>query len=180
MYQTNPNMEGSTQKEFESLIDMFNQHITDSSKGAVDDTIWDLSKVYTPNHACIWNKVYGIGIECRIVEKNNQVALVQFREPAKEEHTFEIVNCIYRLEDLTPKPEEVEEVDEFGLTVLQNNIHDLVHENMKDIDGYNGVVIMDFPTDDEINKMGPDEAVQMVQSNTLTWLEVCNNAKKEN
>ncbi len=93
MYQTNTT---NTEIDFNSLIKVFKSTISALPVEA-DDSEWNMKAVYTPNHACIWNKIPNIGRECGILEKNSEFAVVSF---LNVKHTDLPAN-IYRLEDLT-------------------------------------------------------------------------------
>lgn len=88
-----------TETDFNELLAAFDKTIAkiDTVIETEDDITWDLTKEYTPNYACIWNKIELIGTPCGILQKNHQFALVAFIEPKNE---IELLQSLYRLEDL--------------------------------------------------------------------------------
>ena len=63
-----------------------------------NDKEFDMSATYVVNHACIHNKPSNIGRECKILVKNDKLALIAFPETREMSH-----DMFYRLEDLTLK-----------------------------------------------------------------------------
>ena len=58
----------------------------------------DLSKEYVINHVCIWNSPESIGYKCKIIQKNDKIALVMFKHvPLSIDN---MLNSIFRIEDL--------------------------------------------------------------------------------
>lgn len=87
--------------EFNILEVAFEAQMSMTTKDMVtedDDSEWDLAASYTPNHAGIWNKITNINEKCRVVQKNNRIALVQFDN---DELNGNLLSRIYRLEDLS-------------------------------------------------------------------------------
>jgi len=62
-----------------------------------DDAEWDLTRMYVPKWACIWNKQKYIGKKCVVMVKDDNVAVVHFVGSAD---TSISVDKVYRLEDL--------------------------------------------------------------------------------
>ena len=88
-----------SEEDFNQLIKIFDKDIFTTTDMDNDTTEWDMNKTYSPNYACIWNSPRAINKKCRVMQKNSQVALVQFVEPVKGIKS--IAGCIYRLEDLS-------------------------------------------------------------------------------
>lgn len=88
---------GNPEEQFGKLLDIFRE-CTDVRDELVepDNTEYDLSKAYTINWACIWNKPSNIGRKCIIVQKNDRWALVIFQDDTELTQ-----DKIYRLEDLS-------------------------------------------------------------------------------
>lgn len=105
MYQQNTKVDLSflgdnPEEQFEKLISIFKESLNvDKIKLEQDNTEWDLSKRYLINWACIWNKIKNINRDCRIVQKNSELALIMFIDD-----TTITSDKIYRLEDLTLIP----------------------------------------------------------------------------
>lgn len=83
-------------KNFKELLELEYGDETDLSIEP-DDNEWDLTKKYTPNHACIWNSVDRIKSEATIITKDNTFAIVAFKDSNNVLKTEQI----YRLEDLS-------------------------------------------------------------------------------
>lgn len=84
---------------FKSTVLAKTPSVAESIENKTDDTEWDLTRTYYPNHACLWNKPFNINKPCRIMIKNSFIALVHFEgENSTEENVLE---RIYRLEDLS-------------------------------------------------------------------------------
>ena len=102
MYQANENVT-QTQEDFEGLIKIFNESVCDLASGNEDPTEYDLTKEYSVNRVCIWNKTWTLYKPVKILQKNNKVALVDFVNLTQEESIkVGLVGHIFRLEDLTP------------------------------------------------------------------------------
>ena len=101
MYQENPNVNLShlgddKEKEFNALYEQFLKETNSSTNLTIDTKEYDMKKLYSPTHACIWNKPKNIGKESIIVQKNDKVALLIFKDD------FEItLDKFYRLEDIS-------------------------------------------------------------------------------
>ena len=81
-------------KEIDKLYTIFKETICKLDLKE-DNSEWDMNSFYSPNHACIWNKISNIGKKCRIHSKNSFIAVVEF-----ENVETTLPGCIYRLEDL--------------------------------------------------------------------------------
>ena len=100
MYQQNKRFKlfylENPEKEFEKLIKIFKEESKLNIELNKSEIEFDLSKMYCPNHACIWNKIKNIDRKGYIVQKNNELALLVFPNDMKI-----TLDKFYRLEDLT-------------------------------------------------------------------------------
>ena len=94
MFQTTIN---DTKYNYDKLLSAFYKNTMNESSFESSDEEWDISKTYKPDHACIWNKIKAIGSECKILTKNERIALVVFKENKFNE---DLMPRLYRLEDL--------------------------------------------------------------------------------
>lgn len=90
----------NTEAQFEEMFNVLKSSLPliIQEKGFTkDDSMWDLESFYIVNHCTLWNNPKMRGLECVIIEKNDQIAVVNFGH-----HNFvELPECIFRLEDLT-------------------------------------------------------------------------------
>jgi hypothetical protein len=102
MYQSNTNE--FSKNDFVDLVKKFEKHVT-GFRLSKDNSIWDIKQEYIINHACLWNRINKIGTTCKIIQKNNKLALVKFIPEDKKYSDIigedNILNHLYRLEDLT-------------------------------------------------------------------------------
>jgi hypothetical protein len=100
MYQQNEKIDLSylpnPEEDFRDLVDKWKECVK-LPEGILDkdNSKWDLNRYYIPVHACIWNKPANIGKKCIIVQKDNEVASVLFKDDAKMSQ-----DKFYRLRDL--------------------------------------------------------------------------------
>ena len=66
----------------------------------VNSSKLDLTKKYTPNWACLWNNPNNIGKSCKILQRNEKVAIVVF-EGENSISKEKLLEHIYRIEDLS-------------------------------------------------------------------------------
>jgi len=97
MYQTNTTQ--YTEVDFNQLMKIFGEEIVPQGTMSEDNEMWDMTSIYSPNHAAIWNRPQNIGKTCKILQKNNTMALVVFSD--SEDKDYETLECLYRLEDLS-------------------------------------------------------------------------------
>lgn len=101
MYQGHRNPPEKFIKEY---FDKVLKHIgIDEKSLSTDKNEWDLKTEYIPNHACIWNKIDNIGKRCKIIFKDDKLALVQFKHYTDNENMKNMLSSTYRLEDLIKK-----------------------------------------------------------------------------
>lgn len=60
----------------------------------------DLNKEFIPIWACAWNKIENIQRPCIILQKNDKIAIVQFVGNTLKETLKNMLQHIYRIEDL--------------------------------------------------------------------------------
>lgn len=103
MYQVRRGFKGS-ETDFKKLSDHFEQTVIKID--SEDNRVYDLGATYTINRVCIWNSVFSLGKDCVIIQKNSKIALVKFK--GQHQKQLNILNCIFRLEDLIIKVEQNE------------------------------------------------------------------------
>lgn len=87
----------SPEKEFNKVIDIALQSIGMKAEDFNSDPKeYDLTSAYMTNWACAWNKLVNVSRRCHIIQKNDKLALVVF----KDDNSVSL-DKIYRLEDLT-------------------------------------------------------------------------------
>ena len=105
MYQT---LREIPEEEFNNMIKTFEKTVSKITEFCTDEdnSEWDLSKTYIPNHAAIWNQVERINQTCRVISKNSKVAIVMFTNQESGLLPF----MYYRLEDLSKNNKENKEI----------------------------------------------------------------------
>lgn len=89
------------ENDFLSLYKGFNETVFNMENEEGDSKEYDLNAKYEINYACIWNKREAIDCEVSILQKNDKIALVAFKKEDHQKLNLGLLNCIYRLEDLT-------------------------------------------------------------------------------
>jgi hypothetical protein len=101
MYQSNTTK--LTEEDFTDLTNKFEQTVFNGLKSIPGK--FNMNSIYIINHACIWNKVDNVGKKCKIIQKNDKLALVKFNNLDNNKVSFinldDLTSSIYRLEDLT-------------------------------------------------------------------------------
>lgn len=101
MYQQKENIE-QNEDDFNGLYGIFNNQVFNMEKEPEDNFEYDMNATYSINHICIWNKRNSLNLTCSIVQKNNKIALVRFNKEDKDKlKNISLLNCIFRLEDLS-------------------------------------------------------------------------------
>ena len=101
-YQLNTKLWDNTSNKdnFKGLVNTFEETITRFKLDSIKKE-FDLELLYTPNHACIWNKIDNIGKKCKILEKNDKLILVGFIGTSIKDITENILEHLYRIEDIS-------------------------------------------------------------------------------
>ena len=90
-----------TEEDLNKVIEAFNKSVgdLDSLIDTEYDSEFDMKKIYIPNHVTSWNSISDRERPCIILQKNHQIALVQFVDAEELEPTLP---RIFRLDDLSP------------------------------------------------------------------------------
>ena len=87
-----------TEEDLLQLTSNLEENITHFKLDEINNE-FDMKAIYITNHACIWNKAINIKKKCKILQKNNKIAIVIF-EDEELFNTDDILHHMYRLEDL--------------------------------------------------------------------------------
>lgn len=97
MYQSNT--KDYTEKGFKKLVKVFEETVT-KFKLEKNSIEFDISKKYTPKHACLWNSPTKVGKPCTIFQKDSKLALVLFKGDKNKLFEEILPQNLYRIEDL--------------------------------------------------------------------------------
>ena len=95
MYQSINNI---PKEKIDELYNIFQKGFNNKIPIEIDNNKYDLNKVYRINWCCAWNNPNFLYKKCKIIAKNNKIAIVIIKDiPQTSEN---LLSRIFRLEDL--------------------------------------------------------------------------------
>lgn len=89
-------------KYYERIEKTFNEEMI---LGEDDNSEYDMNVVYEVSNMMYWNDPKNLGKKCMIIQKNSKIAVVKVHQGTVPKDPIEIIQFIYRLQDLTPTEE---------------------------------------------------------------------------